>query len=204
MADNQLAPPPSPLRIKQDGKFYERLLTKESSGNSLSFRYYWAEPGSVPFVWETQPGTPKDIAALAAGALPAITPPPSYMLGHGTGKVVAASAHHEQSKKGKKKGCRLRRIRIGFITGIFRRLSLMKAWRRPAPPVKVSSSSRWLFCSVATERRDKHDDHHKTVMCGSFRRPRPCPWLLRFRSAGNGGWAQIEALKRWWQEGAQS
>jgi hypothetical protein len=56
MADNQPPPPSpahrgilpqSPLRIKQDGKFYERLLTKESSGNSLSFRYYWAEPGSA-------------------------------------------------------------------------------------------------------------------------------------------------------------
>jgi hypothetical protein len=181
--------PQSPLRIKQDGKFYERLLTKESSGTgNLSFRYYWAEPGSVPFVWETQPGTPRDVAATAAGAVPAITPPPSYLLRRGTNnKVVAGASHqHQQSKK---KGCRVRRIRVGFIAGIFRRLSLMKTWRRAEPPpVKVSSSSRWLFSSSVATERGKHADHHRTVTCGSFRfRARPSPWLPRFRSAGNGG-----------------
>lgn len=207
VSDHQVVPPPpsprrgvmpqSPLHIRQDGKFYERLLTKESSAGNLSFRYYWAEPGSVPFVWETQPGTPKDVAGMAAGALPAITPPPAYMLRHS--KVVDAS--HQQRRKKGKKGCRLKRIRIGFIAGIFRRLSLVKAWRRPAPPVKVSSSSRWLFCSVAadTGRGGKHGDHHenkavarqhKTVMSGGGFRAHPKPWLPRFRSGANrGGWA---------------
>ncbi|GJN17312.1 hypothetical protein PR202_gb04369 [Eleusine coracana subsp. coracana] len=187
--------PQSPLRIKQDGKFYERLLTKEatSTGN-LSFRYYWAEPGSVPFVWETQPGTPKDVAGMAAGALPpAITPPPAYMLRHN--KVVATSSRHHQSKSKKKsrKGCRMKRIRIGFIAGFFRRLSLVKAWRRAASPVKASSSSRWLFCSVAAAEtgRGKHDDHHENEAAAPARqqkivtwcsvRARPKPWLPRFR-----------------------
>ncbi|RCV27924.1 hypothetical protein SEVIR_5G370000v4 [Setaria viridis] len=198
--------PQSPLRIRQDGKFYERLLTKESSAANLSFRYYWAEPGAVPFVWESQPGTPKDVARMAAaGALPAITPPPSYLLRHGNGggrqAAAASAARHDQksgkaARSGKKRRCRLKRIRIGFIAGIFRRISLGKAWRRSAPPVKVSSSSRWLFSSVATEAGD-HNLHqqdeiavaahatkpHKTVPC-SF----PIPWLLRFRcSSGNRG-----------------
>ena len=61
--------PQSPLRIRQDGKFYERLLTKdkETSAANLSFRYYWAEPGAVPFVWESQPGTPKDVVWESPG-----------------------------------------------------------------------------------------------------------------------------------------
>ncbi|XP_062207293.1 uncharacterized protein LOC133909039 [Phragmites australis] len=188
----------SPLRIKQDGKFYERLLTKESSAANLSFRYYWAEPGAVPFVWETQPGTPKDVARMAAGALPAITPPPSYLLRHGNGKQVVTSSRHDNQRskgaKGGKKRCRLKRIRIGFIADIFRRLSLGKARRRPAPPVKVSSSSRWLFSSVAaTERGEHHEEtavaahaqQQKTVLRSS--RERPSPWLLRFRRSGNRG-----------------
>ena len=188
--------PQSPLRIKQDGKFYERLLTKESSVANLSFRYYWAEPGAVPFVWES---------------LPAITPPPSYLL-NGVGKQqVVASARHDQksdgraARSGRKRRCRLKRIRIGFIAGIFRRLSLGKRWRqRPATPVKVaSSSSRWLFSSVATETGEHNDLHqdeigavaahpkqHKAVPC-SF----PTLRLLRFRNSSgnrggrNDGWA---------------
>lgn len=206
--------PQSPLRIKQDGKFYERLLTKESSAANLSFRYYWAEPGAVPFVWESQPGTPKDVARMAAaGALPAITPPPSYLLNGGGKQQAVASARHDQKSGGraarsgrKRRRCRLKRIRIGFIAGIFRRLSLGKRWQqRPATPVKVaSSSSRWLFSSVATETGEHNDLHqdeigavaahpkqHKAVPCSLF----PTLWLLRFRNSSgnrggrNDGWA---------------
>ncbi|CAL4973381.1 unnamed protein product [Urochloa decumbens] len=218
--------PQSPLRIRQDGKFYERLLTKESSAaaGNLSFRYYWAEPGAVPFVWESQPGTPKDVARMAAaagGALPAITPPPSYLLRHGGNGRHQQAARHDQRMSGgraaarggggkkQRRRCGLKRIRIGFIAGFFRRLSLGKAasWRRPAPVVKVaSSSSRWLFSSVAiaTEAGGEHNLHHhhhdgeiaaavaaarttkqpqhKAAPCSS-----PAPWLLRFRSCSSGG-----------------
>jgi hypothetical protein len=182
--------PQSPLRIRQDGKFYERLLTKESSAANLSFRYYWAEPGAVPFVWESQPGTPKDVARMAAaGALPAITPPPSYPLRHGNGGGGR-----------QKQRCRLRRIRVGFIAGIFRRLRLGKPWLRSAPPVKVSSSSsRWLFSSVATETAGEHTLPHQDEIAAVARKQQhkaapcsfPAPWLLRFRgssgSRGSGG-----------------
>ncbi|CAL4953874.1 unnamed protein product [Urochloa decumbens] len=230
--DGGAVTPQSPLRIRQDGKFYERLLTKDkessAAAGNLSFRYYWAEPGAVPFVWESQPGTPKDVARMAAAALPAITPPPSYLLRHGgNGRQHQAARHHDQKMSGgraagrsgkkQKRRCRLKRIRIGCIAGFFRRLSLGKAWkRRPAPPVKVaSSSSRWLFSSVAiaTDAGGEHNLHHhhhdgeiavavaaaratkkpqhKAAPCGS-----PAPWLLRFRSCssggrggGTGGWA---------------
>ncbi|KAF8716870.1 hypothetical protein HU200_025969 [Digitaria exilis] len=197
--------PQSPLRIRQDGKFYERLLTKDkesSTTGNLSFRYYWAEPGAVPFVWESQPGTPKDVARMAAGgALPAITPPPSYLLRHGNSCCRQAPRHVQRSGgKQKRRRCRLKRIRIGFIAGIFRRLSLGKAWRRrsTSPPVRVSSSSsRWLFSSVATDTGGEHSLHqdeiaaahatakpHKAVPC-SFP---ATPWLLRFcASSGNRG-----------------
>ncbi|KAG2601619.1 uncharacterized protein LOC120708508 [Panicum virgatum] len=198
--------PQSPLRIRQDGKFYERLLTKdkETSAANLSFRYYWAEPGAVPFVWESQPGTPKDVARRigAAGALPAITPPPSYLPRHGNGGGGGGrqAARHDQRSGRQRRRCRLRRIRVGFIAGIFRRLRLFRPWRRSAPPVKVSSSSsRWLFSSVAADTGEHtlpHQDdiaavakqQHKAAP-GSF----AAPWLLRLRGssgsrgAGGGG-----------------
>ncbi|KAF8775464.1 hypothetical protein HU200_004889 [Digitaria exilis] len=203
--------PQSPLRIMQDGKFYERLLTKDkesSATGNLSFRYYWAEPGAVPFVWESQPGTPKDVARMAAaGALPAITPPPSYLLRHGNGGCRQAAARHGHQKSGskqKRRRCRLKRIRIGFIAGIFRRLSLGKTWRRrsTSPPVRVSSSSsRWLFSSVATDTGEHNNLHHQDEIAvaaahataAKAHKAVPCsfpatPWLLRFcASSGNRG-----------------
>ncbi|CAL9096460.1 unnamed protein product [Musa textilis] len=69
-------PRPS-LQIKQDDKFYCRLLSKESSLTQPSFRvYYGVASGAVPFLWESQPGTPKHTASSTN--LPPLTPPPSY------------------------------------------------------------------------------------------------------------------------------
>ncbi|KAK1409289.1 hypothetical protein QVD17_35815 [Tagetes erecta] len=45
--------------------------------SSFRLLYYGsASAGSVPFMWESQPGTPKH--ALAESSLPPLTPPPSY------------------------------------------------------------------------------------------------------------------------------
>lgn len=60
------------LQIKQDDKFFCRLLTKESSISNPSFRV----AVTVPFVWESQPGTPK--YTFSEKNLPPLTPPPSY------------------------------------------------------------------------------------------------------------------------------
>lgn len=66
--------------IKQDDKFFSRLLSKESSASNPSFRvYYGGAPSSVPFVWETRPGTPKNPSF--DDSLPPLMPPPSYYLG---------------------------------------------------------------------------------------------------------------------------
>lgn len=63
--------------IKQDDKFFSRLLSKENSAPTPSFRvYYGGVPSSVPFMWETRPGTPKH--PHFDDSLPPLTPPPSY------------------------------------------------------------------------------------------------------------------------------
>ncbi|XP_051143430.1 uncharacterized protein LOC127259861 [Andrographis paniculata] len=70
-------------RFLQDDRFLSRLLSREryNSGKQgeASFRvlYYGGATGSVPFVWESAPGTPKHHSAHSAAAAP-LTPPPSY------------------------------------------------------------------------------------------------------------------------------
>ncbi|KAF6993496.1 hypothetical protein CFC21_010381 [Triticum aestivum] len=58
-------------------------LAQGSSRAEASFRvYYSIGAGTVPFVWETKPGTPRrtidPVVAAANDAPPPITPPPLY------------------------------------------------------------------------------------------------------------------------------
>ncbi|KAJ6969116.1 hypothetical protein NC653_036929 [Populus alba x Populus x berolinensis] len=69
--------PQKALEIKQDDKFFSRLMSKENSMANPSFRvYYGGVSVAVPFVWESQPGTPK--YTFCEKTLPPLTPPPSY------------------------------------------------------------------------------------------------------------------------------
>lgn len=67
------------FRITQDGRFFSRLMSKETSNANSSSRrvfYYGETSVAVPFMWEAQPGTPKH--PLSETSLPPLTPPPSY------------------------------------------------------------------------------------------------------------------------------
>ncbi|KAG8380944.1 hypothetical protein BUALT_Bualt06G0069200 [Buddleja alternifolia] len=70
------------LNVGHDDKLFSRLLSKEKYNSSkqgeASFRvlYYGGAAGSVPFLWESQPGTPKH--KFNDNPLPPLTPPPSY------------------------------------------------------------------------------------------------------------------------------
>ncbi|EXB99401.1 hypothetical protein L484_016377 [Morus notabilis] len=72
--------PQKSLQIEQDDKFFSRLLSKESSMAYPSSRvlYYGGRPGSVPFLWESEPGTPKSKSCGYESLVPPLTPPPSY------------------------------------------------------------------------------------------------------------------------------
>ncbi|KAE8718277.1 Aspartate aminotransferase isoform 1 [Hibiscus syriacus] len=71
------------LEIKQDDKFFSRLLSKETSVTNPSFRvYYGGLSGAVPFMWESQPGTPK--YTFSDTSIPPLTPPPSFYSKSGT------------------------------------------------------------------------------------------------------------------------
>ncbi|KAK2637162.1 hypothetical protein Ddye_031954 [Dipteronia dyeriana] len=71
------------LQIKQNEKFFSRVMSKETSmANSSSRVYYRGASGSVPFMWESRPGTPKH--TFNDTTLPPLTPPPSYLSGSGS------------------------------------------------------------------------------------------------------------------------
>ncbi|XP_062232580.1 uncharacterized protein LOC133929837 [Phragmites australis] len=182
--------PQSPLRITHDGEFYARLLTRESSLGIPSFRYYGAGSGAVPFVWELQPGTPKDAYSsgmLATGAVaPVITPPPSYHL-RGAPHGHSARRHGKAGRSGgggrsKYCGYKLSKwIKIGFIATVFRRLAFGKSRSlSSAASVKSSSSTRWLFSgSNVAEARDQEYCYEpaaptKGMLCLGVR---PSPWV---------------------------
>ncbi|CAL9194042.1 unnamed protein product [Musa hybrid cultivar] len=125
------------LQIKQDGKVYSRLLSTESSMANSSFRvYYGVASGTVPFLWESQPGTPKHTISVAD--LPPLTPPPSYYYCNITG--------NKNSR---------RSARSGLLQTILPRLGLGKPHRSPSSPSMSfsSSSSLSLANSVSSGHR---------------------------------------------------
>ncbi|XP_061368527.1 uncharacterized protein LOC133311484 [Gastrolobium bilobum] len=109
------------LQIKQDDKFFSRLLSKESSMSKPSFRMAVA----VPFVWESQPGTPK--YTFSEDTLPPLTPPPSYYL--------------NTMKKKPVKKC----SRSNLLLALFPKLNLKKTIMTPSSSSSFSSpsSSSW-------------------------------------------------------------
>ncbi|WVZ72409.1 hypothetical protein U9M48_020875 [Paspalum notatum var. saurae] len=88
-----------PLELKPGGsKVFSKLFTRESSAAAPSFRVYYgvASAGSVPFLWESQPGTPKN-DAISTATLPPLTPPPSYYTARQQQATHHGHGHHHRS-----------------------------------------------------------------------------------------------------------
>lgn len=61
-----------------NGVISSKIIVKESSQVNSSSRIYYYGGASVPFLWETQPGTPKHSLFSESFRVPPLTPPPSY------------------------------------------------------------------------------------------------------------------------------
>ncbi|RZC78203.1 hypothetical protein C5167_002386 [Papaver somniferum] len=125
--------------IKEDDKFFSRLLSKEnnSMANTAnnSFRvYYGVASGAVPFMWESQPGTPKH--PLSDTSLPPLTPPPSYYL---NAKKKNKSIMDKKTSKPNL-----------FLDTIFLKRSLRKSHVSPSLSSASSSSVSSFSSSVTT------------------------------------------------------
>lgn len=112
-----------------DEKFLSRLSSRDRRYNSSkqgegSFRvlYYGGATGSVPFLWESQPGMPKH--KFSDGApLPPLTPPPQYMSSHLASPSLKKKSHSK------------------ILGSIFTRTPSKKS-SAPTSPTSSSSSSR--------------------------------------------------------------
>ncbi len=122
--------PQKSLQIKQDDKFFSRLLSKESSIANPSLRVYYGEvPGAIPFLWESQPGTPKH--TFSDSTLPPLTPPPSY--------------YSNSNKKPIKK-----QSRSNLLHALFPKTILKKTNLSPSFTSSRSSSDSSMFAPIST------------------------------------------------------
>lgn len=147
------------FRIKQDDKFFSRLLSKEASQPNSSCRIYYGEAaGAIPFVWESQPGTPKH-TLFENASLPPLTPPPSYVSSTPTSKSM-----HRSPKSSKPK--------LLLLTTLFPRKD-QKARRKlsslSSTSSTTSSSSSWSnFSASKVEKRRPWFLAHSGSSMGPF------------------------------------
>ncbi|KAK3140626.1 hypothetical protein QOZ80_5AG0403490 [Eleusine coracana subsp. coracana] len=128
------------LLVKQGmSKLHAKLLSKEAAAQLAvpSFRVYYsvASAGAVPFLWESQPGTPKNDSSSAAALTPPLTPPPSYY----------AAAANKAAAGG---GGWARKRRRGIFT--FLRLRSSAGRTATTPPQCSLSSASWSTSSSSS------------------------------------------------------
>ncbi|KAL6839057.1 hypothetical protein ACP4OV_031111 [Aristida adscensionis] len=137
---------------KQEGPklFSSRILSRDRSNvANASFRVYYSHgaAGTVPFVWESKPGTPKSAAtpaSAAATAVPPISPPPSY----------------QSTAQSKAKSKSRRSLPSWHAGGWISWLNLINIRRRSSPlppPASPADHRRWLAPDrrVNDERRPR-------------------------------------------------
>ncbi|GFQ05322.1 hypothetical protein PHJA_002676300 [Phtheirospermum japonicum] len=134
-----------------DNKFISRLLSRErynstKQGDS-SFRvlYYAGAAGSVPFLWESQPGTPKH--TFNNNPPPPLTPPPYYQSSPPANPLL----HKKNSKNSKK------------LNSIFQKNPSKKINNANSPLYSSSSSSSFSssYSLPSTPVRERKNNNTK-------------------------------------------
>lgn len=129
------------------------LKTRDDmSGVDHEEDYHTGVPASVPFVWESEPGTPKnkdkekekkDKFDDDGGVVSPLTPPPSYF---------SPSPRHRHSRPLSLRNNSKSSSRTNFLNNVFRKLSVKAASLQPPslPSSSSSSSSSSLSSSTMT------------------------------------------------------
>ncbi|CAD6334177.1 unnamed protein product [Miscanthus lutarioriparius] len=126
-----------------------RFLSKDdASVSNPSFRVYYgvASAGSVPFMWESAPGTPKN--AISSTTLPPLTPPPSYY----NSKGAAAKTKFTKFQSSKKLLSSKPAIFVQSILPKLRRSHTMPS-RSPSAPPSNSKESAQVQCTRSRRNR---------------------------------------------------
>ncbi|XP_022860827.1 uncharacterized protein LOC111381289 [Olea europaea var. sylvestris] len=110
------------IRIRPEGKFSRPRLSHEVSiFIDDSFEVYYRDSSvGVPFLWESQPGTPK--VKFRESTLPPLTPPPSF---HSSPARNLTKIHHKSN----------------LIESILPKISVKKRLVQQSSPSSSSSSS---------------------------------------------------------------
>ncbi|WOL14782.1 hypothetical protein Cni_G23563 [Canna indica] len=155
------APEKPPPQIKQEGKFYSRMLSKESSSSLAStcpsFRVYYgvAAAGTVPFLWESRPGTPKH--AISISDLPPLTPPPSYYYttkNNSSHKSTKSNLFHTVLSLGRRCRRRSPSSSISLSSSSMSSSFTSVSWNHRRRPVSPRSS----FSSMGEEDEEEESD----------------------------------------------
>lgn len=131
--------------MKENEKLVSRaraLSSREKKGvvevGETSFRVYYGETGAaVPFMWESQPGTPKHPIFNKSNdnIVPPLTPPPSYNSSSTTASVTSSRRNRRP------------RILLAFLSSISRRT---RSHVTPTPALSSSSYSGPLSWSTSS------------------------------------------------------
>uniref|UniRef100_A0A1J3HVJ0 Uncharacterized protein n=1 Tax=Noccaea caerulescens TaxID=107243 RepID=A0A1J3HVJ0_NOCCA len=113
-----------------------KIIIKESSQVNSSSRIYYYGGASVPFMWETRPGTPKHCESFR---LPPLTPPPSYY----------SSSSGKQQSKSRTKQCR-------FVKTLFNGKHHVSRPSLSWSSTTSSSSSSSSFSSSSPPSKGEH------------------------------------------------
>ncbi|KAJ8476035.1 hypothetical protein OPV22_019762 [Ensete ventricosum] len=143
------------LLIKQDDKFHSRLLSRENSSVNPSLRvYYGVAAGAVPFQWESEPGTPKNI--VSDGNLPPLSPPPSYF----------SSPRNREPKKSPKPTL--------FRAAVLPKLILRKLRRPSSSSMTLISPSESPISTSSPKASPAGDASPTSFFCFMARQGAPC------------------------------
>ncbi|KAJ8751608.1 hypothetical protein K2173_016859 [Erythroxylum novogranatense] len=127
--DSSNIPQLEPLKIKQDATKVcsKPLMTGHASTPNFSAEDdHGGATVSVPFIWESQPGTPK-VKFRENSSLPPLTPPPSYFCNTPKGTTSAKKLSKPYN----------------LLTTIFSKRATKRASLQVSPSSLLSSSSSW-------------------------------------------------------------
>ena len=135
--------------MKADDKHFTRAVSKESSVANPSFRVYYGDvPSAVPFVWETQPGTPKHNFFPKDIDNPlTLRPPPSF--------YFTPTRDHKPTKTHS-----MSRSKQTLLNNLKNIVPPYKKNQLSSSPSSSSSSSS-SYSSVATPSSDKVRVYHR-------------------------------------------
>ncbi|XP_057439903.1 uncharacterized protein LOC130731656 [Lotus japonicus] len=101
---------PSNFQQKKKLDHHEKLTRQLSNFSSSNEAYHGGKSASIPFTWESQPGTPK--VRFQDNYLPPLTPPPSYFQNATKNPITKSKKNPKASflqtmfsKRSTRKGC---------------------------------------------------------------------------------------------------